>query len=51
VVFNSAGILITYRTEALPDGDCQITMVMDGPSMGQFQTHMAMQLNTIKAFV
>jgi hypothetical protein len=51
VVFETKGILVTYTTTALPNGDCQFTVAMDGPSMGLFQNHMAMQVNTMKAFI
>jgi hypothetical protein len=51
VVFNCAGILVTHTTTALPNGDCQFTLAMDGPNMGMFTNHIAMQLNTMKAFI
>jgi hypothetical protein len=52
VVFQVPGsILVTYTTTALPNGDCQFTVAMDGPNMGLFEKHMAMQVNTMKAFI
>merc|ERR1719223_1101438 len=36
----------------LPNGDCEIHCIMDGPDFGrQFPNHVKMQLNTIRAFI
>jgi hypothetical protein len=39
VVFETKGILLTYTTTALPNGDCQFTAAYDGPKMGLFEKH------------
>lgn len=44
-------MFITYTHTALPNGDCRMTIAVNGPNMGLLKDHMAMQLNTMKAFI
>lgn len=51
VVMASGAAQVTYTTTALPNGDCELGIALDGPSMGLFERHFAMQLNTMKGFI
>lgn len=51
VVMTSGEAQVTYTTTALPNGDCELGIALDGPSMGQFESHFTMQLNTMKGFI
>ena len=51
IVATVSGIRVTYTTTALTNGDCKLGMAFDGPNMGLFKNHLAMQLNTMKSFI
>lgn len=51
IVIESRGVQLVYTFSELPNGDCEFYFAMDGPNMGLFQTHLGMQLNTMKAFI
>lgn len=42
-------ILVTHTTTALPNGDCEFTLAMDGPNINRAWT--AAQLSNMKAFI
>ena len=51
VTEQSGGYQCTFTTTALPNGDCKMGIAFDGRGMGGFQNHVAMQLDTMKAFI
>jgi len=51
IVYEIDKARMTYNTKQLPNGDCEIHFLMDGPNVGRFQRHYQLQLNTIKAFI
>jgi len=50
IVLESRGLLMTYSTTLLPNGDCKLQFAFDGPNMGRFQQHVVMQINTMGSF-
>ncbi|GMH46286.1 hypothetical protein TrRE_jg6829 [Triparma retinervis] len=51
IVMETRGIFTTFSTSLDPSGACKLQFAYDGEGMGVFTRHVAMQVNTMGAFV